>query len=92
GLGSILGALVGVFTFRYLGTVVSGELRLAISGAGLLVVLYVLPGGFGQLIYSIRDRYLKSVARRRGIHVPSLLEDSRVEDDDAPGLPQEAKV
>ena len=92
GLGSILGALVGVFTFRYLGTVVSGELRLAISGAGLLVVLYVLPGGFGQLIYSLRDRYLKFVARRRGIHVPSLLEDSRVEDDDAPALPQEATV
>lgn len=81
GLGSLLGAIVGVVTFRYLGTVVSGELRLAISGAGLLIVLYVLPGGFGQLIYSLRDRYLKFVARRRGIHVPSLLEDSRTEDD-----------
>jgi branched-chain amino acid transport system permease protein len=77
GLGSILGALLGVLTFRYLQTAVSGELRLAISGAGLLLVLYALPGGFGQAVYWVRDQLLRQVARRRGIHVPSLIEDSR---------------
>ncbi|HVM53444.1 MAG TPA: ABC transporter permease [Acidimicrobiales bacterium] len=79
GLGSILGALLGVMTFRFLQTAVSGELRLAISGAGLLVVLYALPGGFGQAVYWSRDQLLRQVARRRGIHVPSLIEDSRTD-------------
>jgi branched-chain amino acid transport system permease protein len=79
GLGSVLGALLGVMTFRYLQTVLSGELRLAVSGAGLLVVLYALPGGLGQAVYWLRDQALRQVARRRGIHVPSLLEDSRAD-------------
>jgi branched-chain amino acid transport system permease protein len=82
GLGSILGALLGVLTFRYLQTAVSGELRLAISGAGLLIVLYALPGGFGQAVYWARDQLLRQVARRRGIHVPSLIEDSRTDRDE----------
>lgn len=77
GLGSLLGALLGVLTFRYLETVLSGELRLAVSGAGLLIVLYALPGGFGQAVYFLRDQGLRRIAIRRGIHVPSLLEDSR---------------
>lgn len=80
GLGSIVGALLGVLTFRYLATVLSGELRLAISGTGLLLVLYLLPGGFGQAVYWARDQLLRGVARRRGIHVPSLIEDSRQEE------------
>jgi len=84
GLGSILGALLGVLTFRWLQTAVSGELRLAISGAGLLLVLYALPGGFGQAIYLVRDHALRVIARRRGIHVPSLIADSRVEDGEPP--------
>ena len=83
GLGSIIGALLGVLTFRWLQTVVSGELRLALSGAGLLIVLYALPGGFGQAVYAGRDALLRLVARRRGIHVPSLLKDSRVEGESA---------
>ena len=76
GLGSILGALLGVLAFRYLGTVLSGELRLAVSGVGLLIVLYVLPGGLSQLVYQVRDRVLRAFARRRSLHVPSLVEDS----------------
>lgn len=76
GLGSILGALLGVLAFRYLETVLSGELRLAVSGVGLLIVLYVLPGGLSQLVYQVRDGVLRAFARRRSLHVPSLVEDS----------------
>jgi hypothetical protein len=43
----------------------------------LLFVLLVLPGGFGQLVYRVRDRYLIWVAGRRGILVPSLVADKR---------------
>lgn len=84
GLGSLLGALIGVITFRFLQTAVSGELRLAISGAGLLIVLYALPGGLGQAVYLVRDRLLRLVADRRGIHVPSLIADSRTDADEPP--------
>ena len=37
----------------------------------------MLPGGFGQLVYRVRDRYLIWVAGRRGILVPSLVADKR---------------
>ena len=56
-----------------------GDLRLLITGTGLLVVLYALPGGFGQVMLNVRDRYLRWVAERRDIVVPSLVADKRVE-------------
>ncbi|MDQ3107537.1 MAG: hypothetical protein M3Q68_06990 [Actinomycetota bacterium] len=55
---------------------------LVASGAGILVLLLFLPDGLGGLVYSQRDRYLRWVARRRGILVPSLVADHRVDDDD----------
>lgn len=81
GLGSITGAITGVLLFKYLETLTwLGDLRLAINGFGLLVVLYLLPGGLGQLLFSARDKLLRRVANRRGILVPSLVADKRVED------------
>jgi branched-chain amino acid transport system permease protein len=77
GLGSIFGALVGVFTARALHQLLSGELRLAVNGIALLLVLSIFPGGLGQAIYSIRDRLLRRIAERRGILVPSLVADKR---------------
>jgi hypothetical protein len=40
-------------------------------------VLLALPGGLGQLIFGLRDRFLRRVAERRGILVPSLVADKR---------------
>jgi branched-chain amino acid transport system permease protein len=77
GLGSILGALFGVFTFRALEQILSGQMRLIITGAGLLVVLSIFPGGFSQVLFGARDRYLRWVANRRDILVPSLVADRR---------------
>ncbi|HET7652520.1 MAG TPA: ATP-binding cassette domain-containing protein, partial [Acidimicrobiales bacterium] len=57
-----------------------GDIRLLLTGVGLLVVLYALPGGLGQVLLSIRDRYLRAVAARRRILVPSLVADRRVEE------------
>jgi branched-chain amino acid transport system permease protein len=83
GLGSITGAIIGVLLFKYFETLTFlGDLRLAINGLGLLVVLYFLPGGIGQLLFSFRDRLLRIVAERRGILVPSLVADKRVEESD----------
>ena len=83
GLGSIGGAVFGVSLFRLLGRVLSGELRLIVSGAGLLFVLLALPGGLGQAAIAVRDRALRAIANRRGLLVPSLVADKR-EDDDHP--------
>lgn len=78
GLGSIAGALAGVFFFKYLETVQAlGDLRNFITGFVLLIVLYVIPGGIGQIIFNVRDRALRMVAKRRGIVVPSLVADRR---------------
>lgn len=78
GLGSLSGAIAGVLLFRWLETITAlGDLRLLLTGTGLLVVLYALPGGFGQLLITARDRYLRWVANRRDIIVPSLVADKR---------------
>jgi branched-chain amino acid transport system permease protein len=78
GLGSVTGAVTGVLLFRYLETITAlGDIRPLLTGGVLLVVLYVLPGGIGQLLYSIRDRVLIRIANRRGIIVPSLVADKR---------------
>jgi branched-chain amino acid transport system permease protein len=89
GLGSVAGALSGVFFFRALDFVLaehfSGQvaaiLRLSLTGSGLLFVLYFLPGGLWQFVQRARDRYLRWVAERRGILVPSLVADRRSGDD-----------
>jgi branched-chain amino acid transport system permease protein len=81
GLGSLTGAILGVLLFKYFETLTFlGDLRLAINGFGLLVVLYLLPGGLGQLLFTARDKLLRRVADRRGILVPSLVADKRVAD------------
>jgi ABC-type branched-subunit amino acid transport system permease subunit len=74
GLGSTLGVLVGALyleaTYRFL----PSEWRFLSSSLGVLLVLMILPGGIGGLIYRARDGALRWVARRRGLVVPSLVE------------------
>lgn len=48
------------------------------SGLGLLLLLLVMPGGLAEGAYRLRDSLLRRVAARRGLHVPSLVADSRV--------------
>jgi branched-chain amino acid transport system permease protein len=78
GLGSVTGMLIGVLFFKYLESITAlGQIHEAISGAALLWVLSVVPGGLGQVVYGARDRVLRLVADRRGLLVPSLLADRR---------------
>jgi ABC-type branched-subunit amino acid transport system ATPase component/ABC-type branched-subunit amino acid transport system permease subunit len=87
GLGSIPGAVLGsvfiqgVDYFRSsFPQSIQPYLGFLTSGVGLIFVLLALPGGFSQVFYSLRDRFLRAVAERRGIHVPSLIADSRQPD------------
>lgn len=79
GLGSLPGAVLGAVYVRGAEFFLRSSWALVASGAGILVLLLFLPEGLGGLVYAIRDRYLRWVARRRGIHVPSLVADSRVD-------------
>jgi branched-chain amino acid transport system permease protein len=97
GLGSIAGAISGVLLFRVLdyvlGTYVSSQwatiLRLSLTGGGLLFILYFLPGGLWQFVHRQRDDYLRWVAQRRGLLVPSLVADKRVVDEAGEDRPQD---
>ena len=95
GLGSVAGAMSGVFFFRILDYLLSQELsgqvvtilRYTLSGAGLLFVLYFLPGGLWQFVQRVRDAYLRRIAQRRGLLVPSLVADRRTADDEDDASP-----
>jgi branched-chain amino acid transport system permease protein len=84
GLGSLTGAIAGVLLFRFLATWQALDVyRTAVTGVGLLVVLYAFPGGIGQVLFAIRDRYLRRVANKHQLLVPSLVADKRVDDGQA---------
>ena len=67
GLGSLPGALIGAAYVQTAQYVLTGAAQLLATGAGLLVLLMVLPGGLGQALFSLRDRFLKWVAERHGL-------------------------
>ena len=80
GLGSIPGVLLGavyVYGAQYF---LPGQWQFLATGAGLLLILMVLPGGIGAVLYDIRDWLLRQVAKRRKLVVPSLVADVRVEE------------
>jgi branched-chain amino acid transport system permease protein len=86
GLSSVSGAIGGVLLFQWLGSITAlGDIRQLISGAGLLVVLLVFPGGLAQLAANVRDRFLRRIAERHHILVPSLVADKRVDTDEDDG-------
>jgi branched-chain amino acid transport system permease protein len=80
GIGSVPGALLGASYFRGIDIFLPPEWLFLASGAGALFVLLVVPGGLGGLLYRLRDLYLRWVADRREIVVPSLVADVRVEE------------
>ncbi|MFN2463150.1 MAG: ABC transporter permease, partial [Candidatus Dormibacteria bacterium] len=83
GLGNIAGPILGA---AYIGVVsaIPGQVgSLFATGAGVLFLLLVAPGGLAQLAFGARDAFLRRVAIRHRISVPSLLGD-RALDADAP--------
>lgn len=82
GLTSVSGAFVGAFVLRGAQYFVGGGLQLIITGSGVLFLLLVFPGGLGQISLRIRDAFLRRVADRRGLVVPSLIADIRVEEEE----------
>jgi branched-chain amino acid transport system permease protein len=87
GLGSVAGAILASFyflAFPYFGSGISQYIGLLASGAGVLFLLLVLPGGFARVLYGARDLLVRRVT---GIDVRPRVEQA----EDAPEL-AEAKL
>ena len=84
GLGSIPGALLGAAYVRSVDFYLPLRWQFLATGAGLLAILMILPSGLGSLLYDARDWLLRKVANRRGLLVPSLVADRRVEEFEIP--------
>jgi branched-chain amino acid transport system permease protein len=76
GIGTIAGALFGAAYVGMVTVVVpSAALRNVATSGGLLLLLFLSPGGLVALASSARDAALRIVATRRGIAAPSLFAD-----------------
>jgi branched-chain amino acid transport system permease protein len=62
---------------------INSVIPLLVTGPLLVLNLYLSPGGLAESVFSTRDKYLRKVAVRRGILVPSLVADRRVEEHEA---------
>jgi branched-chain amino acid transport system permease protein len=87
GLGSLPGAVLGAMYVRGAQFFLHGGWSFVASGAGILVLLLFMPEGLGGVMYAIRDRYLRWVAERRKLIVPSMVADVRVEATPSPEAP-----
>jgi len=84
GLTSLAGAILGAVYYeglKYFGPTALHlkNLDVLATGAGVLFLLLFLPGGLAEGVYRVRDRILRGIANRRGIEVPSLVADRRVD-------------
>jgi branched-chain amino acid transport system permease protein len=82
GLGSLTGAVIGALFLNAGRWFLPADWQLLPSALGVLFVLTMLPGGLGELLYRGRDAFLRRVADRRGLVVPSLVADVRTDTDD----------
>ncbi len=80
GMGSMTGAIIGAVYLRGVQFFLPAEFQLLATGVGMLILLIVFPAGLGQIVFNWRDRYLRWVAVRNDLIVPSLLADRRVDE------------
>jgi branched-chain amino acid transport system permease protein len=78
GLSSLPGAVTGTIIFGAIAYFGSPAVAVLATGVGATIMLFVMPGGLAQAGYQARDSALRWLARRHGIHVPSLVADSLV--------------
>jgi branched-chain amino acid transport system permease protein len=74
--------LFGPRYYHFLGKNMISVVPLLVTGPLLILNLYFYPGGSAQAGFQQRDAFLRWVARRRGILVPSLVADKRVEEEE----------
>jgi branched-chain amino acid transport system permease protein len=92
GLSSVPFAVVGAISFEAfvlfgprlysgLGSTFIAVVPLLLTGPLLVLDLYFYPGGSAEAGFQTRDKFLRWVARRHDVLVPSLVADRRVEEE-----------
>lgn len=74
-MGAVLGAVYLVGLERVPGLRDIELVQLLTTGVGLIILLLLLPGGFTAAVLNVRDAFLRKVAAKHGIDVPSLNAD-----------------
>ena len=90
GTGSLLGPLLGA-TYGGVFRLFSDPLiQFLGTGFGVLMILMIFPGGLGAMAYAARDAWLRRIAIRYRLIVPSLLADVREDalENEAPIAPR----
>jgi branched-chain amino acid transport system permease protein len=86
GLGSLLGAALGSLYLEGAQWWLPGpQWQTLASAVGVLLVLMIIPGGIGQVVFQVRDAGLRWIADRRGLIAPALLADARQPETAQPG-------
>ncbi len=80
GMGSVTGGILGAVYVRGTQYFLPTQFQLLATGVGLLALLLVFPGGLGEIVFNVRDRWLRRVAAKHDILVPSLVADRRTEE------------
>jgi len=80
GMGSMTGAVIGAVYVRTIQFYLPAQYQFLATGFGMLVLLLVFPGGLGEIVFRVRDRWLRRYAEKHEIVVPSLVADKRVEE------------
>ena len=77
GLGTIAGPIIGIVYYALPQLLeLPALISILLAGPAGLVLLLLAPGGLGQIIFDARDGWLRKVASRNRIVVPSLLADT----------------
>ena len=74
--------LFGPRLYEGLGSTFVAVVPLLLTGPLLVLDLYFYPGGSAEAGFQTRDRFLRWVARRHDVLVPSLVADRRVEEEE----------
>ncbi len=69
GVGSLLGVLLGAGYLNGSRWLLSGYWQLLPTAVGVLVVLWLFPGGFSSLLYKLRDRFATRRAEAMGVEL-----------------------
>jgi branched-chain amino acid transport system permease protein len=76
GIATPMGAVLGALYLQGAKWFLPADWQLLASGAGVLLILLVLPGGLGGLFFRGRDWWLQVVARRHAIDAPGFVPDA----------------
>ncbi|MDQ1695397.1 MAG: hypothetical protein QOJ03_750 [Frankiaceae bacterium] len=76
--------LFGPMAWHHLGHTFSSVVPLLLTGPLLILNLYANPGGLAGWAFQERDKWLRRLAHRHNVHVPSLVADSLVEEEPMP--------